>query len=432
MTQSTGVAQMNGMFKEVYGNKVARAVPHSHLLSKALPFVPRNQREGDTYNIPVLLTREHGHTFNTDGSAFDLQGAFSDQSQKATVSGVEHVLQCQLSYGAIFKATQKGDRAFVNATRHKVKAALEAASFMREYQLLWGGGSAIDPSAGDPQGLGEISAVTGSGSGSGTMTITAKSWALGLWAGLEGCPLDVYTAAGSLQSGFASESLIVDSINPDTRTITWSSSGGGNLSLAPTDYVYFRGAATKEMNGAARVANTTSGTINGISATTYQLWQGSSFNVSGALTFTKAMDGLRRPAALGFSGNMDLYVSTAAWQDLSADQAGQRRFVNKDGGKLSAGANELCYYGQTGTVRIRPHVFMKQGFALALPQGKDKCYRTGATDITFELPDNRGEFFRQLDTKAGIELRTYQLQSYFTPCPAYTVLYTDISSTGDY
>lgn len=187
------------------------------------------------------------------------------------------------------------------------------------------------------------------------------------------------------------------------------------------------------MNGALKVAGTTSGTLNGISATTYQLWQGSTYAVgSAALTFTKVMEGLRRPAALGFSGTMCVYVPTAAWQDINVDQAGQRRFVNKNGGKLSTGAEEITYYGQTGLVKIVPHVFMKQGFALALPEDKGMCYRTGATDITFELPDSRGEFFRQLDTKAGIELRTYQLQSYFTPCPAYTVQYSGIQSTGDY
>lgn len=425
---STGVTEMEGMFKRVYGSDVVRAVPEAHRLSNDIKFVPDAQREGDDYNIPVLLTREHGHSFNLDGSAFDLGGAFSDQSKNAQLNGAEYVLQVQLSYGAMQKATAKGAKAFANATKHKVKAAVESSSFIREYMLLYGGGSSPDTSAtGAIDNLGEISAVADGGTGDGTFTISQASWSTALWSGLEGAQLDIHDSDGTHRNPTAA--VVVSSVDPTTRIVSVTGTESELDAIAVGDYVRFKGARTKEMVGACRVASHTSGTLHNINATTYQLWQGSTSAVGGALTFAKLMQGLNRPTSLGFQGEMCVYVPVAAWQDINEDQAALRRYTNSKGGELSQGAEELCFYGQTGKVTIKPHIFMKQGNALALPKGK--CMRVGATDTTFEMPDGQGKIFRQLDSKAGVEFRAYWNQSFFTPHPAYTVLYTGITSSGD-
>lgn len=428
MVQSTGVDQMTGMFKEVYGDDVVRAVPNTHLLANDVKFVPDAQREGLSYNVPVLLTREHGHNFNLDGSAFTLNGAFSDQSQNASINGAEYVLQTQLSYGAMQKATAAGKKAFANATKHKVKAAVEAASFIREYNMLYGCGDTPDTAAtGAIDNLGEVLTETDTGTGTSTWVLTQASWSTGLWSGMEGAQLDVHDSDGTQRN--ATANIVVASVDPDTRSVLVTGVETELEAVVPGDYIRFAGARAKEMYGSMRVAGHTSGALHGINATTYQLWQGSQKAVGGALTFSKLMEGLSRPTSLGFQGEMNVYVPVNAWQDINEDQAALRRYTNTAGGKVAQGAEKLCFYGQTGLVNIVPHIFMKQGSALALPKGK--CVRIGATDTTFEMPDGQGKIFRQLDSKAGVEFRAYYNQSFFTASPAFTVLYSGITSSGD-
>lgn len=428
MAQSTGVDQMTGMFKEVYGDEVARAVPQVHRLANDIKFVPDAQREGLSYNIPVLLTREHGHSFNLDGSAFTLNGAESDESQNASLNGAEYVLQTQLSYGAMQKATSAGKKAFANATKHKVKAAVEACSFVREVMLLWGGGASPDTTAtGAIDNLGEIDSVADGGSGDGSFVITQASWATAIWSGLENCKIDVHDSDGTQRN--ATTDIQITAVDPSTRTVTVSGLEAELDAIVAGDYVRFKGSRTKEMIGACRAASHTSGSLWNINSTNYSLWQGDSYAVGGALTFGKVMQGLNRPTALGFQGEMRVYVPVAAWQDINEDQAALRRYTNSKGGEITQGAEELCFYGQTGKVSIVPHILMKQGNALALPLGK--CSRVGATDTTFEMPDGQGKIFRQIDAKAGVEFRGYWNQAFFTPHLSHTVLYTGVSSSGD-
>ncbi len=428
MTQSTGVDQMTGMFKRVYGDDVVRAVPQAHRLSNDVKFVPDAQREGDTYNVPVLLTREHGHSFNLDGSAFDLNGAFSDQSQNAQLNGAEYVLQVQLSYGAMQKATAKGAKAFANATKHKVKAAVEASSFIREIELLYGGGASPSTAAtGAIDNLGEVLTPTDTGAGTADYQLTQASWSTAVWSGLEGAQLDAYDSDGTKRNTTAA--IVVASVDPATRTISVTGTEADLDAVVAGDYLRFEGSHSKEMIGAMRVASHTTGTLHNIDSDTYSLWQGSTYDVGGALSFAKVLQSLNRPTALGFQGRMKVYVPVNAWQDINEDQAALRRYVDKAGGELKQGAEELTFFGQTGEVSLVPHIFMKQGHALALPDGK--CMRVGATDTTFEMPDGQGKIFRQIDAKAGVEFRAYWNQSFFTPHPAYCVHLSGITSSGD-
>lgn len=422
----TDVSAMEGMFKEVYGDGPVRAVPQAHHLANDIKFVAQEQREGAAYNVPVLLTREHGHSFAVGGTLFDLAGAVTDQSKNARVTGAEHVLQVQLSYGALQKATSKGPRAFANATKYKVKSAVESSSYIREYQLLYGSGAT--PATGTllVDNMGELGGITTVGAGVETITITSLSWSQGLWAGAVGMNLDCYDNAGTLLNTNAA--IVVSAVN-DARTISVTGNVTDLAALGAGDFLYPRGSYGKTMIGACRVASTVSGDLHGISATTYDLWRGNTKPIGGALTFTTLLEALLPAVNKGFSGKMIAYVSPNQWQDINDDQGALRRYTgNASGGKVSNGATSLSFYSQSGEIEIKPHIFMKQGFALALAAGE--CVRTGATDITFKMPDH-GKIFRHLDTKAGVEFRTYQNQTFFTPAPAHAVLLTGITSSGD-
>jgi hypothetical protein len=101
-----------------------------------------------------------------------------------------------------------------------------------------------------------------------------------------------------------------------------------------------------------------------------------------------------------------------------------RHVKDKAGGEVVMGSESIRYYGQMGEIEIKPHILVKRGEAFALPV--EECMRVGASDTTFEMPDGQGKIFRHLEDKAGLEIRCYWNQAWFTKRPAYCVKYTGI------
>lgn len=428
----TGTSQLDGVFKKVYGDELIKAVPECDKIAKDIPFVSAEKQEGDSFNVPVQLTQETGATFNLDGSVFTLNQPVSNVDKNAAVSGAEFVLRSAVSYGAMQKALKGGDskaraRAFVNATKDKVQGMIAGASFFREAELLYGGGTAA------ASNLGVVSATTGSASTSLVVTFTDASWCLGLWAGKENMECAIFSSGGTDRStagtAAAGDNVFkVTTVDADNKKVTFTSHATNVGNVVATDQIFFAGARTKEMLGIDAMINT-SGTVWGISNSTYNLWKASSYTVSGMLTFEAVLQGLRRPAALGCTSKMTLYCGTDSWQDLNQDQAALVRHVkDKAGGEVVMGSQSITYYGQTGEVEIKPHILVKRGEAFALPV--DECMRVGATDTTFEMPDGQGKIFRHLEDKAGLEIRCYWLQAWFCKRPAFCVKYTGITPSA--
>lgn len=421
---SSGVTQFEGLFKEVYADNIEDLTPITDQLARDIKFVPESQREGNSYNQPVQLTHETGWTFNTDGSAFSLNNVASSVDKNASISGAECVIRSAVSYGAMQKALKAfkeagggkaGLRAFANATREKFRNMVDSMSKAREIQLLYGGGTT------GSSNLGVIASDPGTGPGNRAVTLTAASWSTAIWSGMEGASVDVYSGSTQISNAAA---MVVESVDPANYQITLSGNEGDLDDIGANDTLHFYGAYGKEMTGIDVVAGNT-GSLHGISASTYQLWKASSFSVGGQLTFGKLMQGLQRPAALGFHGEMNVYCNPAAWWDLNEDLAALRRVPGKGaGGEVQQGFDSIKYYSQVGTVVIKPHIYCKRGEAFAFPAEYTK--RVGATDVTFEMPDSNGRIFRQMSSNAGVEYRGYYNQNLFLCRPAYLVKYTGI------
>src|ERR1043166_9061865 len=149
---------------------------------------------------------------------------------------------------------------------------------------------------------------------------------------------------------------------------------------------------------------------------TNTLWRPKTTAVNGALTFEKIMQGVTKVADIGFYGTLNVYPCPASFQDMVDDQAALVRHADKAGGKVEMGYEELTFYGQTGTVRIKPLIYMKRGLCLGLPEGSAK--RVGSTDITLEMP-GFGKMVRELEDYAGVEMRSYWDQAAFCDSPAF-------------
>lgn len=410
-TQTT----LTGLFKDVYEDKIVNLVPESSVLQKRVKFVENDKREGRLLHQPVLLSLPTGMTFGVGAVA--LNSPVASTMGDAQIAGAGMTLADRITYDVAAKAASGGVRAFVEATELIVDALTQSMSKFIEIELMWG--------SSQHGTLGESTVHTGAGT-VGSITISLAEWSAGIWSGMENINIDAYNAGVLVNTNAA---LVVTAVNVSTRVITVSGNAtditalnalnGTAVQLFP--YLAFG----QEMQGFYNIlANT--GTLFNINAATYALWQSNIYDVlSTALNFGKVQSAIAQATARGLMEDITVFVNPTTYSNLITSQAGARRYDSSyKKSELENGTESLCFYGPNGKIEIVGHIFMKQGYAFALPL--KRCQRTGATDLTFTLPGMPGEFFLQLPGFTAYELRCYTLQAAFLNSPAKAVLLINI------
>ncbi len=410
-TQTT----LTGLFKDVYEDKIVNLVPESSVLQKRVKFVENDKREGRLLHQPVLLALPTGMTFGVGTVA--LNNPVASTMGDAQISGAGMTLADRITYDVAAKAASGGVRAFVEATELIVDALTQSMSKFIELELLWGSSAHGT--------LGESTVHTGT-STTATVTIDLAEWSAGIWSGMENINVDMYNGASLVNTNAP---LVVTAVNVSTRVITMSGNSTDvtaiNTANGTALQIFPYLAYGSEMQGFYNIlANT--GMLFNINASTYALWQSNVYSVgSTALNFGKVQSGIALATARGLMEDVTVFVNPTTYSNLITSQAGARRYDSSyKKSELENGTESLCFYGPNGKIEIVSHIFMKQGYAFALPL--KRCQRTGATDLTFTLPGMPGEFFLQLPGYTAYELRCYTLQAAFLNSPAKAVLFAGI------
>jgi len=399
------VSSLNGLFKEVYPAGLKDLVPNGTKLQKRVPFIKSDKELGKSYNQPVVLAYPNGYTFAAAGAgAFDLNESNTGTMKNASLDGSQILLREQMDYESAAKSA-RGRNAFMDGTKLMFKNMQMSMRKTVESELFYGGiGLAVVSSYSNP-----------------TITVTTASWAPGIWAGLEGRKISVYDGVTTTPRGSATKILSVDI---EARTITLAADISGTTAA---DTLYFELANGSEMNGVHKILSN-SGSLFGVSASTYSLWKSVSHSAASAsLTFSKVRKGIAKAVAKGLDDDLDLFVNPLTWDNLMDDLAALRRIVDK-GGKGSSyqiGADEIVFFSQNGKVMVTPSTYVKEGIAFGLVTEDWK--RPGAADVSFNTPGSgKDEIFFHLPTKAGFEARCYTDQAIFCEAPGRQILYTNI------
>lgn len=412
------VNTLDGLFKEVYADSLESLVPKAARVQKDAPYVSRDKQEGNQYHQPVRLTRAHGWTLSTSGDAFALNPAEPARTQDAVVSGSSFVLREAISLPAAAKlASGKGKertRAFVSGTAYMIENMMETSAFILELQCLYG-----------QQDLGIKESRSNDSGTQQTFVFSAATFIPAMWSGLEFGFVDFWTSNGATQLN--SGEVQVVGVDVENRAVTFE---GLEVDLdavnaASSPKVYLRGTKAAGMLGIrGQIAN--SGSMFSIDAADYSLWAGNTFSAaSGALSFAKIMRAMNKPVNRGLMSDFRFYVSPSSWTDCQNDLAALKRFAGTQNGKLEQGADGLLYHGQSGTVELVPHIFVKPSEALGTPKGK--MIRLGASDLTFTPPGLDGDkYWEILPDHAGYGTRCYWNQAIFIPCPSQCVLINNI------
>lgn len=375
---------------------------------------------------PVQLSHEHGVTYSAANpalGAFALNTAVPAVFKDAQVEGAQMLIRASMSYEAAARASND-KKAFVKATSLMVKNMVNSMAKRLEISALYG-----------RRNLGQLSATSGAGT-TRTYTLSTATWAAGIWAGSEGMPLDCIDTA--TQSGSSvllnpNAQIVVTALDLVARTVSVS---GNATDLTAVDgaigtgaFFIPRGALNQDLFGLDRIVTNT-GSLYNIDASAYALWKGNTVDNGGvALSLSKILNAVARAVERGLDEDIVCLLSPKTWANISSDQAALRRYDDSyKGSKLENGAVEYSFFGQNGRIDIVSSIYCKEGEAFLFPPKLLK--RIGAMDISFKMPGRpQEEFFLELQSNAGYELRAYTDQTLFAEAPAKLVkIYNIVSS----
>lgn len=421
MAQYISPSELDGLFKEVYGDSVEQLVPDNAVLIKRIKF-REAEKIGDSFHQPVVLSHSHGVTYAAaNAGAYSLNDHVALTVKDASVQGSQMTLREAIGYDSLSKAKGGNKKAFQGATELVLATMAESISKRLEIAMLYGQSAT---------GIGEASSSSNTNSTTTVVTMKTAEWADGIWSGMENAKLDAYDSDDDSHVN-TNAPLVVSSVDLDARTITLT---GNSTDIAALDtdlaagdaYFHFYGAKGAEMAGLDKIITNT-GSLFGIDAGSFNLWKGSSYGAgSAALTMAKVFSAVSKAVVRGLNQDAVLLVNPKTFSNLMDDQADLTRY---SGGSREAknGFQTIKFMAQNGVVEVVPHNMVKEGEAFLIPEKKVR--RIGASEVTFKRPGLEDRIFFDLPDRNGVELRCYADQAIFIECPAQAVKITAITNS---
>ncbi len=410
MATETTTTTLDGMFKDQYGDSISMLVPEVSYLQKNIAFVKKSAENGNYYNQPALLSDAAGFTYaGPNAGAFDLNDAISLQMGNARILGSQILLRAALDYEAAARAITSA-QAFESSAGLLVENMADSTSKRIELDLLYG-----------QDGLGLTSSISADSATVSSVVISAATWSAGTWSGLENSVLQFYNGASLVSSG-ADSYFTITGVTPSTRTIEVTGTSGGSTTLVALTATpltpYFKLQYGKSMIGIKKILTNT-GDQFGIDASNYSLWRANNETITGALTLGKILGVIAKQVSRGLNEEVVVIMSPATKATLTTNESALRMYDSSYNGKeFKNGAQNLGFEGPNGTLKIVSHILCRDGDCFIFPL--KRAIRIGATELTFMNPGmpSEGRIFRQLESKAGYEIRCYTNQAVLFEMPA--------------
>lgn len=402
------ILTLDGLFKNTYADKIENLIPQNNKLQQMIKFIAKDKSPGLLYNQPVVLGLEHGITYaNEDDGAFELNESIAGTMRNAQIRGFQMVLRSAISYSAASRSLTS-QAAFQDSTKFLVGNMLDSMRKKVEVELMYG-----------QSGIGEVEAPVTITTAGVDCLIKDAQWSPGIWGGAEKMKIEAYTAG--VINGSVMEVVSVSFENKSVKLKTAT----GSVNLLADDVIYPSGAFGKQMAGLHKILSNT-GSLFGIDAASYTLWKGNVFTPGTlgtpvVLTFAILQQAIAKAVEKGLDKDVVCMVNPGHWDDLLTEQASLRQYDSSySSDKSENGSKQIKFHSQNGLVEVTPSIFVKEGFAYIICP--EDLVRVGSTDVTFKRPGQGDNFFRDLESAAGYELRSYTDQALFCIKPGRQVI----------
>lgn len=408
---SNDIVTLDGLFKQVYADKMQHLIPDGKKILTTIKFLSKEKQPGAAFNLPVVVGMEHGITHaDADDGAFELNAPVSGQIKNAVVRGYQMVLRSALSYQAASRAAGGGAKAFEDSTKFLVGNMMDSVTKRLEIEMLYG-----------QMGFGTVAGAESAASNV-TVELVAADFAPGIWAGSEGMKLDVVRSSALVAALSGSNAITVKSVDLTAKAIVVDLPAA----LQANDTLYPLGAFGKEFPGIHKILTNT-GSLFGIDAGTYSLWKGSTFapSATSVLSFAILQQAISKGVEKGLDSDVIALVNPGHWDDLLTEQAALRMTDSSyDVNTAENGSKSIKFHSQNGLVEVIPSIYVKEGFAYIL--ATEDWARIGSTDVTFKRPGQGENFFLDLPSHAGYEMRCYTDQAIMCSRPGRSVIISNL------
>ena len=409
---------LNSLFKEVYGN-YHMLLPEGFRVQTDMPF-RTSKKLGDVFVENVLLAHEHGVTYaGASDDSVTMITAEAGQTRGARIQGTQIIIRSRIGYNAASSATG-GEESFRRAFDVVVENMTLSGRKRLEIDCLYG--------------QDELATIEGTAATS-VITINDAEWAPGLWAGMEGAKLEIYSAAGTDARGTAvspAEGAIytISSVDLAARTVTLTGTVDFSADgIIAGDRIFFRSQRTEStensMKGIHAILGTETGNLFDVPVDGYSLWSPSQHSTSGTLSYSDVGKAVVQVISKGLDEGLCLYINPSTWADLADAEATR---ISHDqqmkGGQVDVGADGIKFYSQNGGIVIKSSIYVKEGYGYMIPPSYWE--RIGATDLTFSVMGEESGYFLWVQDETSYELRQYSNQAIFSSQPGKGALITGI------
>ena len=416
------MGNFDGVLKRRYG-QFQNVLPSEDSICAFGKFISQDTRPGESYQVGIKLTNEHGVAFNSDGTAYDLATAIDAVTKQASINGCNVEMTAIIPRDTIARAANGEGAAYFEAIDFKVASIMESAEFYREIQTMFGPGGSTTIAA-------NIGAFNTSISGANLaapqiITLTRGSWAGGIWNNYINGKVDILQSDGvtSRETGVTVQAVV----NSKCRLQLYKA--GSVATVAAGDLIVSAGSVGTSCSGLQVILENT-GSLFGISAATYPSWQAVTFSAgSAAATRAKVLGMASRIYPNGLRNGGTLFVSGPTFADLAEEADALQRFTGNTDDVKRQGANALEYKSPIGLIRVQVHGYMKQGIAMFFGNG---CFeRVGSTEITTQMKGTNRFFYTELPTKSGSQIGCYTNQGPFLRVPYHCAIITALTNNQD-
>lgn len=405
----TNTSSTLALTKKVYGENLETLKFELGIGTTLFPFKAK-AKQGESYNFRVPLQMEHGATYNgTSGSEVTLNAAVAGQAKQASVSAYEFLMKARLTTRNVHEASVAGAAAFQDATEDILMNLMSSGEYREEHSIWYG-----------QSGLCQIT-----GNSSGVLTVSAATWSAALVDGLEGAVLEAFDGTGASATQHNGD-LTVTAVDLDAKTITVS---GTSTNVAANDYLYFKGARTttahNDMLGVLPLLTTTSGTVHGISATSYSRWRPNVYTSFGAVEFSKFLTAISKITGRRVRKKVtNMVIPVPAFDRIASELQSSRRYDNAKKTAV-AGFEAIEFYSSLGLTKIIPHPMLRDGNAAIFSDNNG--FRTGAKELGWETgpSGDKADIWIAIPEKNVYEARISHIQS-----PAFLRPFETIGVSG--
>lgn len=416
------LSTFNGLFKDQFHSDLEDLRPQLAILQDLVSWVPSDKMNGELYSIPTVLRSNQGVSYlGESGALATLSSARPGQMKEAQVKGSEMVVRGQITYKSLSQAATAGARAFKKSSAWLVEDLSQVAYTRLEIASLYG-----------QNGIAVVETVGTAVGQTVDLTITAGSFAPGIWATLEGAPLDSITghtpSAGTKNN--SSGAIVVNSVNTSTRVINVTFVGTLASEITAGDTLFPEGAwvsagVYNEMAGLSRQLSAVSGTLFAIDRGAYTLMQGNVVSASTDFTVANLLKHAMKAVDKGCMEDLVVLTGTAQFAKISAELAALRRFDSSYSETAKIGSKAIELTSVNGQLKIVCHPMVMPAHAFIF--NPDDVLYVGSTKPTFEIPGMSEKFFRLVDGSNAVELQNYCDVAIYAIKPAQTVVLTNLT-----